>query len=97
MAFDADDLAAFNDPDMPGYAVATIGGTSIAGRFRKSYGEALMVSGIKPTFVASVAELSACAVGAAVKIGGVDYTIDEIITPDAQMPHMTRLLLDSAA
>lgn len=93
MAFDADDIAAFNDPDMPGAVVATIGGVVIAGRFRKSYSEVLMTAGIKPTFVAAITDLDAVDIDDAVEIDGAAYTVNEIISPDPQMPHMTRLML----
>lgn len=96
MAFDAADLAAFNDPDMPGAVVATISSTAIAGRFRKAYAEILMTAGNKPTFVAAIADLAGVALDAAAEIDGINYTVAEIITPDPQMPHMTRLLLEAA-
>ena len=47
--FDAADLAAFVDPDMPGYVSATINGLPVGGLFSAAYGEAFgFVAGNKP-------------------------------------------------
>jgi hypothetical protein len=96
MPFDADDLDCFNDPDMPGAVVATIGGVAIAGRFRKAYAEVLMAAGNKPTFVAAIADLAGVDEDDVASIDGASYTVAEIISPDPQMPHMTRLLLEAS-
>ena len=50
MAWDATDLGAFNDPDMPGYAVATIGAADVSGRFLKNYASILDIGGSNPVF-----------------------------------------------
>jgi hypothetical protein len=49
MAFDAADLAAFIDPDMPGAVSAAIDGQTVVGLFRQKYEEAFgMVGGTGP-------------------------------------------------
>lgn len=78
MPFDADDIAAFNDSDMPGYAVATIGADTVAGRFRARYGEVLGISGGQPAFSGASSDLSGAAVDGAATIGGISYTITAI-------------------
>lgn len=95
MPFDAADLAAFNDSDMPGYALASFTGGSVAGRFRATTGE---LFGITPNdraqFSAAAADLSAVVVGAAVTINGTAYTVAEIMDSDIGQG-MTRLMLKS--
>lgn len=97
MPFDADDLAAFNDADMPGYALATIGGSSIAGRFRAVSAEAF---GITPTyrlqFSAAATDLDAVAVGDTVTISSVDYVVAEVMDADIGQG-MTRLMLKNSS
>lgn len=78
MPFDADDIAAFNDSDMPGYAAATLGAATVAGRFRASYAEVLGISGRQPAFSGASSELTGAAIGGAITIGGSSYTITEI-------------------
>ncbi|HET6719031.1 MAG TPA: hypothetical protein VFH22_05270, partial [Rhodocyclaceae bacterium] len=80
MSFDAADLAAFFDPDMPGYAVATFaGGVEVAGLFGSGYGVAMsMVSGSQPSFQAPSADLAAVAEGTALTINAVSYKVREV-------------------
>ena len=78
MPFDAADIAAFNDSDMPGYAAATIGAATVSGRFRQSYAEALGIGGGQPAFSGASADLTGAAVGGAVTISGSNYTITAI-------------------
>ena len=78
MPFDAADIAAFNDSDMPGYAAATLGASTVDGRFRQSYAEALGVGGGQPMFAAASSTLTAAAVGGTATIGGTSYTITAI-------------------
>lgn len=97
MPFDADDLAAFNDPDMPGYAVATIGGVDVAGRFRAAYADVLGMSGTRPVFSAPLDELAGVDEGAAVVIGGVSYEVEEVKRPDPLALHHCLLILSESA
>lgn len=93
MPFDADDLAAFNDADMPGYALATIGGSSIAGRFRSNSAELFgVVAENRVQFSATATDLSAVGVGDAVTIAGNAYTVAEVMAADIGQG-MTRLML----
>ncbi len=97
MPFDAADLAAFNDGDMPGYALATLGAASIAGRFRAVSADAF---GITPTdrvqFSAAASDLSAATVGAAVTINGSEYVVAEVMADDIGQG-MTRLMLKTSS
>lgn len=97
MPFDADDLAAFNDPDMPGYVVATIGGSAVEGRFRAAYADALGMAGTQPGFSAPLDDLAGVEEGAAVVIGGVSYTVEEVKRPDPAALHHCRLILSESA
>lgn len=78
MPFDAADIAAFNDSDMPGYAAATLGAATVAGRYRQSYADALGISGGQPMFSGASSDLTAATVGGAITIGGSGYTITAI-------------------
>jgi hypothetical protein len=78
MPFDAADNAAFNDPDMPAYALATIGAASVAGRFHARYGEALGIAGGQPMFGAATTSLSGVSAGSSVIVGGVTYTVTAV-------------------
>lgn len=80
MAFDAADLAMLCDPDMPGYAEATLtGGAKVNGLFGAIYAEAFgLVAGDDPIFVCSDGAVSA---GATVTIGGTAYTAVQVKKP----------------
>lgn len=93
MPFDADDLAAFQDADMPGYALATIGASEVAGRFRKDYAEAFGVAGNAPQFAAADADLAGVSQGSSLTIGGTGYTVTAI-QPNGR--GLTRLMLQEA-
>ena len=73
MPFDADDLALFCDPDMPGHAVATLsGGGAVDVLFGAPYAEAFgAVAGERPVAVCAA---GAIASGATVTINGTAYT-----------------------
>lgn len=93
MPFDADDIAAFNDADMPGYALATIGAASVAGRFRSASVDALgVVVADRVQFSAAATHLAGVSVGTSITIAAVTYTVAEIMADD--IGHgMTRLML----
>ena len=93
MPFDADDLAAFNDADMPGYALATIGASEVAGRFRKDYAEALGIAGSVPQFSAADDDLTGVTQGSSLSIAGTGYTVTSI-QPNGR--GITRLTLQEA-
>ena len=93
MPFDAADLAAFNDSDMPGYALASFSGGDVAGRFRTVSAELFnIVAENRVQFSAAADDLSAVAVGAAVTINGTAYTVAEVMEDDVGQG-MTRLML----
>ena len=93
MPFDADDIAAFNDSDMPAYALATIGAASVAGRFRMASED---VFGLTPTLVpefsAASGDLSAVVPGDTVTIESTTYTVAAVKSRD-EGQGMTRLRL----
>lgn len=78
MPFDAADIAAFNDSDMPGYAAATIGAVTVVGRFRASFAAQFGIEGSSPMFSAASADLSGVAHGTAITINGTAYTVSGI-------------------
>ena len=93
MPFDAADIAAFNDSDMPGYALASFSGGDVAGRFRAVSAEVFgVVADNRVQFSAAAADLSAVTVGAAVTISGTAYTVAEVMADDIGQG-MTRLML----
>lgn len=77
-AWDADDLATLLDADMPGHHVATIGAAQVGGLYRAPYADALggLVGGNSPTFRAATADLAGVAVGTALTVAGLNYTVD---------------------
>jgi hypothetical protein len=81
MSFDAADIAAFNDSDMPGYAVATIAAASVAGRFRERYAQEFGIAGSTPVFEAASAHLTGVAQGTAVTVRAVAYAV-AAVEPD---------------
>lgn len=95
MPFDADDIAMFNDVDMPGYVLADVGGTSVAGRFRANYAEVMGVAGSRPMFSGATSDLTAATVGTAVEIDGTAYVVAEVRIADG-VPDMTRLILQES-
>ena len=93
MPFDAADIAAFNDSDMPAYALATIGAASVAGRFHARYGVALGIGGGQPMFGAASVDLASVSPGDAVTINAINYTVNEKQTGDIGQ---TMLMLQEA-
>jgi hypothetical protein len=94
MPFDAADLALLTDPDMPGYALATIGGNGVGGLFGNAYHEALgLVGGNQPMFSAPPAALVGIVVGTGVVIGSVSYSVAKI---EADGVGLSKLLLERA-
>jgi len=81
MPFDAADLAAFNDSDMPAYAAATIGAASVAGRFRERYAEGFGIAGSTPVFEAASSDLTGVIQGTAVTVRAVAYAV-AAVEPD---------------
>lgn len=77
--FDADDLAAFFDPDMPGHALATIGGKEVGGLFRKPYAESFgLVGGDNPAFRAPSSDLTGVRAGDDIAINDIHYTVASV-------------------
>lgn len=72
--FDAADLSAFFDPDMPGFVSATLSGQTVGGLFRERYAEAFgLVGGGDP--VLRVPAATAPSEGDAVQIGARAFTV----------------------
>jgi hypothetical protein len=95
MPFDAADIVAFNDSDLPGYALATIGAASVAGRFRAVSQDAFgVVITDRASFAAAASDLSTVAVDSSIVIAGTTYTVAEVLPHDAGTG-MTRLMLKS--
>jgi hypothetical protein len=77
MNWDATDLAAIFDPDMPGYAAATIGGVAVPGLFGSGFGTAFggLVSGEEPTFRCAAAAVASVTEGSTLIIGATTWTV----------------------
>ena len=73
--FDVADLAAFVDPGMPGYALASVGGTDVDVLFRNPYAGPLGVESSNPTARCVLAALPANYRTLPVVIGGVTYSV----------------------
>jgi len=74
--FDAADLAAFVDPSMPGYVLASINGQPVGGLFRARYAESFgLIGGTAPTLrcIDSLVVSS----GDSVVISGQNYIVAE--------------------
>jgi len=97
MPFDAADLAAFVDPDMPGYALATIGGQPVPGLFGNGYSEAFgQMAGSQPRFRAPAGDLAGVVAGSAATILGKVYAVVEVQLPNDDPSGMGLLILESA-
>jgi len=91
MTFDAADLAAIFGDDMPGYALASIGASSVPGLFRNGYAEGFgMVGGLQPVFRCATAEVSSVVEDTAITINGVAYTA-RAVEPDGSGITLIRL------
>ena len=80
MSFDSDDLAAFVDSDMPGYALGTLsGGGTAAGLFSERGSDAFgLVAAPTRSFLGKSADLTGVTVGSTVTISGTAYTVSAI-------------------
>lgn len=79
MPFDADDLAAFLDPDMPGYQQATIGEAAVGGLFRKPYAESFgLMASDSPSFRALSADLATVAPGDDIELNAIHYVVTAV-------------------
>ena len=86
MAFDDYDFAAFFDSDMPGYALAVIGGVEVPGIFDNAYAESFgIVGGNETVFVCRSSMVSAVVEGTAITITGVAYTVSAVEEGNAGM------------
>lgn len=89
----AADLAAFFDADMPGYALASIGGEDVAGLFRGPFEVAFNAVAVnQPSFLCATADVSAVVEGDAVTISGTAYTV-ATVQPDLTTG-VSRLILE---
>lgn len=96
MAFDADDMDAFFDADMPGYQLATIGAASVPCLFRGPYAESLgMVESSNPSILCQSADVTGVTAGTTtLTVNGASYTVIST-QPDAPLAQ-TRLILEEA-
>lgn len=91
MALATADIAEFFDEDMPGYALASIGGADVPGLLRNDYQDVLgIVSGSNVSFLCATFIVTAVDVGDSVVIGSGNYTVASVQPEGAGM---TRLLL----
>ena len=93
MAFDAADLAAFVDSDMPNYVAATVGAAPVAGLFRNAYASEFGIGGSAPSLLIASTDAPSATLGTAVVVGGVSYTVAGV---EADVPGMKRLRLTEA-
>ena len=97
MPFDADDLAAFADTDMPGYAAATVAGFgTVAGLFRARAADAFGIQGSGPEFRCPASLVDGLAQGAAVTIAGTSYTVATVEGGDDTPVGMALIKLQAA-
>ena len=79
MPFDSDDMSAFFDADMPGYAQATIGAVTVDGLFRRRANDAFgIVDAPERAFIAADGDLSQITIGSTIAIAGSNYTVAKI-------------------
>lgn len=90
MPFDADDLAAFYDSDMPGYVAATVGGVAVSGLFRDAWADAMGIGGTGPGLLIAAADATSATLGTTVVVAGITYTVAGI---EPGVAGMTRLRL----
>lgn len=86
--FDAADLACFVDEGMPGYALASVGGTSVPVLFSNGYAGPLGVESLDPSARCVVSALPVNYRSLPVVIGGVTYSV---VGVQADGRGMTRL------
>lgn len=83
MAFDASDLAAFVDPDMPGYVLAEIHGAAVGGLLLRDLGDHFGVVGhSERTFTGADSTLAELLPGDVLTIGDVKYSVGAVHTSD---------------
>lgn len=79
MTLAADDLAAFVDEDMPGYVLASIGGSDVPGLFRAPYSGAFgLVASSAPEIMVLTADATGVTVGTSVTVPAGTYTVAEV-------------------
>lgn len=82
MPLAADDLAQFVDPDMPGHALATIGGQPVGVLFSNKPAEAFgVVAGNSP--VARLPAAIAPAIDSLIQLHGITYRVNEVHLSDS--------------
>lgn len=92
MPLDAAARAAFIDPDLPGYVLATIGGQDVPGLFRHRQADAFGLVG--GSALSLLVDPAAAAVQEdVVLIDGVSYQVVERRNADGDTPDFTRLVL----
>lgn len=95
MPWDAADIAAFNDADMPAYAAATFGALTLEGRFREAYVAELGIGGSLPVYELATADLGSIAAGSSLTINGAGYTVTSV-EPNANSGQTTLRLQESS-
>ena len=74
----SEELADFINPDTPGYVLATVDGASVPALFDKLYAVGMDIAGNAPLLTAISSAVSSAALGTAVVVGGVSYTVGGI-------------------
>lgn len=77
MAF-TEDLAVFINADTPGYVLATVGGVGVGALFDNGFSSAFDIAGSGPRITLPAASAPSAALGDAVTVSGVSYTITGI-------------------
>lgn len=71
----SENMADFINSDTPGYLLATVGGSSVGALFDNGFASALDIAGSGPRITLPTASAPSAALGDAVTVSGVSYTI----------------------
>lgn len=95
MSFDADDIAMFIDPDMPGYVLASVDGVDVGALFSNAFRADLGMAGSVPTLKLVAADAPSVAEDSSIVIAGASYRV--IGSPEPNGRGMVMLPLEEAA
>ena len=70
-----ENLADFIHSDTPGYVVATVGGSSVGALFDNGFSSAFDIAGSGPRITLPTSSAPSAALGDAVTVSGVSYTV----------------------
>lgn len=95
MSWSDTDIVALLDENLPGYAVAVIGGESVPGLFRNAASESFGIAGSSPEFLLPGSTAASVADGDAITVDGVAYTVSG--PPRLDGTGLARLFLQEAS